>query len=102
LPAPGTADRQGEPGGARKPRRLAVTDRGILIALLLVAAGWLAALLGPVILATLGALILVGTLRPLVGWLSSRGLGRTTSIVAVFLAMSGVLVALGLLTFPAP
>jgi putative heme transporter len=101
LPAPGTADRQGEPGGVRKPRRLAVTDRGILIALLLVAAGWLAALLGPVILATLGALILVGTLRPLVGWLSSRGLGRTTSIVAVFLAMSGVLVALGLLTFPA-
>jgi predicted PurR-regulated permease PerM len=100
LPAPGTPEERGEPG-ARKPRRLAVTDRGILIALLLVAAGWLAALLGPVILATLGALILVGTLRPLVGWLSSRGLGRTTSIVALFLAMSGVLVALGLLTFPA-
>jgi predicted PurR-regulated permease PerM len=100
MPAPEKSDGQGG-AGVRKPRRLAVTDRGILIALLLVAAGWMATLLGPVILAMVGALILVGTLRPLVGWLESRGLGRITSLVAVFLAIFGGLVALGLLTFPA-
>jgi predicted PurR-regulated permease PerM len=92
-----------EPGssGAIKPRRIAVTDRGILLALLLVAVAWTAALLGPVILASIGALILVGTLNPLVGFLEDRKLGRTTSIVLVFLAMTGVLVLIGLLTVPA-
>jgi predicted PurR-regulated permease PerM len=72
-----------------------------LIALLLVAVAWIAALLGPVILASIGALILVGTLNPLVGWMESRGLGRTMSIVLVFLAMTGILVLIGLLTVPA-
>jgi predicted PurR-regulated permease PerM len=92
-----------EPGssGAVKPRRIAVTDRGILFALLLVAVAWIAALLGPVILASIGALILVGTLNPLVGFLEDRKLGRTTSIVLIFLAMTGVLVLIGLLTVPA-
>jgi predicted PurR-regulated permease PerM len=93
----------GGPGssGSIKPRRIAVTDRGILLALLLVALAWIAALLGPVILASIGALILVGTLNPLVGFLQNRKLGRTTSIVLVFLAMTGVLVLIGLLTVPA-
>jgi putative heme transporter len=92
-----------EPGssGAAKRRRIAVTDRGILFALLLVAVAWIAALLGPVILASVGALILVGTLNPLVGFLQERKLGRTLSIVLVFLAMTGVLVLIGLLTVPA-
>jgi predicted PurR-regulated permease PerM len=87
--------------GEVKRRRIAVTDRGILFALLLVAVAWIAALLGPVILASVGALILVGTLNPLVGFLEDRGLGRTISIVLIFLAMTGVLVAIGVLTVPA-
>jgi putative heme transporter len=87
--------------GATKRRRIAVTDRGILFALLLVAIAWIASLLGPVILASVGALILVGTLNPLVGFLQGRKLGRTLSIVLVFLAMIGVLVSIGLLTVPA-
>jgi putative heme transporter len=87
--------------GATKRRRIAVTDRGILFALLLVAIAWIASLLGPVILASVGALILVGTLNPLVGFLEERKLGRTLSIVLVFLAMIGVLVSIGLLTVPA-
>jgi len=82
-------------------RRIAVTDRGILLALLLVTAAWIAALLGPVILAAVGALILVGTLNPLVGFLQARGLRRTTSLIVIFLAMAGVLVLIGLLTVPA-
>ena len=63
MPAAETSD---APGGAgvRKPRRLAVTDRGILIALCWSAAGWLAALVWPVIVAMIVALILVGTLSP--------------------------------------
>jgi len=87
--------------GTVKPRRIAVTDRGILFALLLVAAVWIAALLGPVILSAVGALILVGTLNPLVGFLQGRGLARTRSVVLVFLAMIGFLVLIGLLTVPA-
>jgi predicted PurR-regulated permease PerM len=87
--------------GEVKRRRIAVTDRGILFALLLVAVAWIAALLGPVILASVGALILVGTLNPLVGFLQGRGLGRTISIVLIFLAMTGILVAIGVLTVPA-
>jgi predicted PurR-regulated permease PerM len=87
--------------GATKRRRIAVTDRGILFALLLVAIAWIASLLGPVILASVGALILVGTLNPLVGFLQERKLGRTLSIVLVFLAMTGVFVLIGLLTVPA-
>jgi len=92
-----------QPGGsgAVKPRRIAVTDRGILFALLLVAVAWMASLLGPVILASVGALILVGTLNPLVGFLQDRKLGRTLSVVVIFLAMTGVLVLIGLLTVPA-
>ena len=87
--------------GAVKPRRLAVTDRGILFALLLVATAWIAALLGPVILSAVGALILVGTLNPLVGFLQGRGLTRTLSVALVFLAMTAILVLIGLLTVPA-
>jgi putative heme transporter len=89
------------PSAPVKRRRIAVTDRGILIALLLVAAAWVAALLGPVILASVGALILVGTLHPLVEFLESRSLNRTFSVVLVFVAISGVLVLIGLLTLPA-
>jgi putative heme transporter len=93
--------RDAGPAQPVRRRRIAVTDRSTLLALLLVAVAWIASLLGPVILASVGALILVGTLNPLVGFLQTRGLGRTTGLVVIFMAMAGVFVLIGLLTVPA-
>jgi putative heme transporter len=86
---------------AKKSRRLAVTDNGILLALSLVGAVWLAAQIWPVILAVVIALILVGTLNPVVRRLRRSGLGRTLSLAVIFIVMAAGLLLVGFVTVPA-
>ena len=85
----------------RKPRRFAVSDNGILLALALVCGGWLAAQVWPVIVALIVALILVGTLIPAVRALQRLGLGRAGSLALVFLALAAGLLLIGFVTIPA-
>jgi predicted PurR-regulated permease PerM len=85
----------------RKPRRFALSDNGILLALALVCGGWLAAQVWPVIVALIVALILVGTLIPAVRALQRLGLGRAGSLAMVFLALAAGLLLIGFVTIPA-
>jgi len=47
----------------------------MLIALLVIAAVWVLVKLLPVVLMFVAALVLVGTLNPIVGWLETNGSG---------------------------
>ncbi len=85
----------------KKPRRFAVADNGILLALALVCGGWLAAQVWPVIVAVVVALILVGTLIPAVRALQRLGLGRTGGLAVIFIAMVAGLLLIGFVTIPA-
>ncbi len=85
----------------RRPPRFAVTDHGIVLALSLVCAVWLAAQIWPVILALVIALILVGTLNPVVRLLRRTGLGRTVSLAIIFIVMAAGLLLIGFVTIPA-
>jgi predicted PurR-regulated permease PerM len=89
------------PRAERKTRHFAVTDNGILLALALVCAGWLAAQVWQVIVAVIVASILVGTLIPAVRALQRLGLGRTIALVIVFFVMVASLLLIGFVTIPA-
>jgi predicted PurR-regulated permease PerM len=54
-----------------------------------------------VIVVSVVALVLVGTLNPLTGFLQRRGLGRTSAVGVVFVVTVGIVVAIGLVTVPA-
>ena len=87
--------------GDKKARRFAVTDHGILLALALVCAAWLASQVWPVIVAVIVALILVGTLIPAVRVLQRLGLGRTGGLAIIFVVMVAGLLLIGFVTIPA-
>ena len=87
--------------GDKKARRFAVTDHGILLALALVCAAWLAAQVWPVIVAVIVASILVGTLIPAVRVLQRMGLGRTGGLAIIFVVMVAGLLLIGFVTIPA-
>ncbi len=70
------------------------------LALLVVFGVWLAFKLTSVLVVIVVALVLAGTLNPLVQWLERRGLRRGRALVLLFIALSMVLGALILLTFP--
>ncbi len=89
------------PRGEKKARGFAVTDHGILLALALVCAGWLAAQVWPVIVAVIVASILVGTLIPAVRALQRLGLGRTGGLAIIFVVMVAGLLLIGFVTIPA-
>ncbi|WP_306591130.1 AI-2E family transporter [Geothrix sp. 21YS21S-4] len=68
----------------------------------LIAAGvWVLGRMLPVILVLLAALMLVGTLGPIMRWLGNRGLSRNASIAVVFSALLLGILLFGLLTAPA-
>ncbi len=61
---------------------------------------WLAFKLTNVLVVIVVALVLAGTLNPLVQWLERRGLRRGRALVLLFVALSMAIGALILLTFP--
>jgi predicted PurR-regulated permease PerM len=78
-----------------------ITGRRVLLSAAALAALWLGVQLKSVIVVSVVALVLVGTLNPLTGFLQRQGLGRTSAVGAIFVVIGGVVVAIGLVTVPA-
>ena len=72
-----------------------ITGRRLLLAAAAIAALWLGAQLKSVIVVSVVALVLVGTLNPLTGLLQRKGLGRTSAVGVIFLVTGGVVVGIG-------
>lgn len=72
------------------------------IALVVLTAGalWVLGQLVGILLTVVCALILVGTLNPLVGWLEKHGIGRNKAVAIVFLGCGAIATVIGLFTFP--
>jgi predicted PurR-regulated permease PerM len=77
-----------------------ITGRRLLMAAAVIAAVWLGAQLKSVIVVSVVALVLVGTLNPLTGFLQRKGLGRTAAVALIFVVTVGIAVAIGLVTVP--
>ena len=74
---------------------------GAVISLLLLITGlWLLSRLLPVLLVLVAALIIVGTISPVVRWFEDRGMRRGMGIAIVFSALTLVTVAILALTIP--
>ncbi|MBA3817511.1 MAG: AI-2E family transporter [Deltaproteobacteria bacterium] len=80
--------------------RVDITPRTIAYVLLTIAAVWVVFKLTSVLLVVIVALILVGTIEPLAGWLQHRGLGRGLALALVFVVSAIVFAGLMLLTVP--
>jgi predicted PurR-regulated permease PerM len=81
--------------------RVEISVRSILAVAMAVGAIWMLSALVPILVVITIALMLVGTLHPVVAWMERRGLGRHLAIAVVFLACGAVVAATGLVTVPA-
>ena len=93
--------RMGDQVGRPPPVRHEITGRTIGVVLLTIAVAWLAIRLADVFLVIIVALILVGTIDPLVAWLERRGFRRGPALGSVFLVLTLTAVALLTLMVPA-
>jgi predicted PurR-regulated permease PerM len=73
----------------------------MVIAVLVVAAGWTLLRLWPALMVLLVALMIVGTLSPVVRQLQARGIGRRPAIAVVFGLLLLLSIGLATLTLPA-
>jgi putative heme transporter len=80
--------------------RIEIAPRTILLVLLAVAGGWIALQLQTVLIVVTIALVMVGTLDPMVAWFEGRGIRRGRALVLIFVAISVVVAGLLLLTLP--
>ena len=64
--------------------RVELAPKTMLMALLMIAAVWALVKLVPVVLMLIAALLLVGTLNPIVGWLEAKRVRRKVAIAIVF------------------
>lgn len=85
---------------SRGRRRLDISFESLTRAALVVAGCWLLVKLWPVLLVLLAALMIVGTVGPMVEWLVSRGFSRAWGIAIVF--AGGIVAALLILTVTVP
>jgi predicted PurR-regulated permease PerM len=83
-----------------KAIRFELDPKTIGLLVLAVAAIWLLIQLWVVLLLVVIALVLVGTLKPIVEWLERRRLGRGPALAVIFVGMLAVLAGLVLLTVP--
>jgi predicted PurR-regulated permease PerM len=88
------------PEGERRVIRFEVGPRTVLWTLLTIASAWLLVRLWPVLILIMVALILVGTLRPLVSWLEARGIRRGYGLLLIVLASTVAVALLLFLTVP--
>jgi len=88
--------------GGLEPQRMRVdlSTGTILKILVTVGAVWLLTQLWYVLILIVIALVLAGTLNPLVVWLERRRLPRTVALVAIFVAVIATLFLIGLVTIP--
>jgi predicted PurR-regulated permease PerM len=87
---------------AQVPRRtIEISPRTMLMATAVIGGIWLMVRLWPVVLTVAVALILVGTLNPIVGAFQRRGLGRAMAVAVTLLGLLAVLAGIALVTLPA-
>jgi len=84
----------------RTTLRIEIAPRTILYILLAITAVWLAFELATVLTVLVVALVLVGTLDPLVAWFERRGVRRGRALVLVFTVLLLGIAAVLLLTIP--
>src|SRR5215470_1230737 len=90
----------------REPRpdptasRIEVAPRTILLLLVVIAGIWLAFQLETVLIVVTIALVMVGTLDPMVAWFERRGIRRGRALVLIFAALALVAAGVLLLTVP--
>lgn len=81
--------------------RLEISARTLGFVLLAGAAVWCVIQLANVLIVVAVALVIVGTIDPLVAWLERRGVRRGPALAAVFVVLTLVVVALLMLMIPA-
>jgi len=91
-----------EPTPPRRPHaiRIDISIRTIVYVLFAVASIWLISKLTGVLIVVVVALILVGTIEPIVAWLEKRGMGRGLALAVVFVVSTLSFVGLVILTVP--
>jgi predicted PurR-regulated permease PerM len=77
-----------------------VSFRSLLKVLAVVAGVWLLWQLWFVVVLVAIALVIAGTLNPMVTWLEEHGVPRSPALVLIFVGMLGILFVVGLLTIP--
>jgi putative heme transporter len=82
-------------------RSIEIPPRTVLVAIAAIGGVWLLARLWPVVLVVSVALILVGTLNPIVGSLQRRGLGRGMAVSLTLLILVAMIAGIVLATVPA-
>lgn len=85
-----------------EPRRIRVeiAPRTIVYVLLAVAGIWIALQLQTVLIVVTVALVMVGTLDPMVAWFERRGVKRGRALVLLFVAIAALIAGVLLLTVP--
>jgi predicted PurR-regulated permease PerM len=84
----------------RRTLRIEIAPRTLLAVVLLVACVWLLEQLWTVVVVVTVALVLVGTLDPLVEWLELRGIKRGRALVLIFFVIALAIAAVLLVTVP--
>ena len=84
----------------RTTLRIEIAPRTIIYILVAVAAVWVAFELATVLTVLIVALVMVGTLDPLVAWFERRGIRRGRALVLVFTVLFLAIAAVLLLTVP--
>jgi len=82
------------------PQRIEVSPRTFAYAVITIAAAWLAVQLWNVFVVVLVALVIVGTVQPIVGWFERHGWKRGRALILIFFVLAGLLGAIILLTVP--
>jgi predicted PurR-regulated permease PerM len=101
MPAAARNGSTTRPPGAGPWRSIEISPRTMLIAAAIIGGSWLLMRLWPVLVVVAVALILVGTLNPIVGTLQRRGMTRGMAVATTLLALLAVIAGMVLVTGPA-
>ncbi|HSR97287.1 MAG TPA: AI-2E family transporter [Kofleriaceae bacterium] len=80
--------------------RIEIAPRTILLLLVAVAGVWVALQLQTVLIVVTIALVMVGTLDPMVAWFERHGIRRGRALVLIFVAIAALVAGVLLLTVP--
>ena len=89
-----------EPRADPRALRIEVAPRTILLLLVVIAGIWLAFQLETVLIVVTIALVMVGTLDPMVAWFERHGIRRGRALVLIFLGLAALVAGVLLLTVP--
>ena len=89
-----------EPAAERRTLRIEISVRTIATLLGVLAAVWIAFQLQAVLVVVTVALVVVGTLDPMVAWFERHGLRRGRALVLIFLVIAVIAAGILLLTVP--